>query len=110
MKRLLLISTVTLLLAVLIGGSAFATVARIRALGNYDYFFKDIYHIYMNPAYLGQYTNTVYGELGYYYNYDGIEQYYTPTNQFLGINYKLYKGLSLGLTLNRPGETDFSDV
>lgn len=109
MKRLLLLSTVTLLLVVLIGGSAFATVARIRSLGNADFFFKDIYHIYMNPAYLGMYTNTVYGELGYYYYYDGTEQYSTPGDQFLGINYKLYKGLSLGLTLNRPGSTDFSD-
>jgi len=108
MKRLILLSTVTLLLVILIGGSAFATIARIRALGNQDYFFKDIYHIYMNPAYLGSYTNTVYGELGYYYSYDGIEQYYTPYGQFLGINYKLYKGLSLGLTLNRYAETDFA--
>lgn len=109
MKRLLLLSTVTLLLVILIGGSAFATVARIRSLGNADFFFKDIYHIYMNPAYLGMYTNTVYGELGYYYYNDGTEQYSTPGDQFLGINYKLYKGLSLGLTLNRPGSTDFSD-
>ncbi len=108
MKRLLLLSTVTLLLVILIGGSAFATIGRIRSLGNQDYFFKDIYHIYMNPAYLGMYTNTVYGELGYYSNYDATEQL-TPDQQFLGINYKLYKGLSLGLTLNRPGGTDFSD-
>jgi hypothetical protein len=108
MKRLLLLSTVTLLLVIFIGGSAFATIARIRSLGNQDYFFKDIYHIYMNPAYLGSYTNTVYGELGYYYYYTGTEQYYTPNEQFLGINYKLYKGLSLGLTLNRAAETDFS--
>lgn len=109
MKRFILLSTVTLLLVILIGGSAFATIARIRSLGNQDYFFKDIYHIYMNPAYLGMYTNTVYGELGYYSNLDATEQF-TPDQQFLGINYKLYKGLSLGLTLNRPGGTDFSDI
>lgn len=66
MKRLILVSTVTLLLVILIGGSAFATLARIRALGNTDNYFKDIYHIYTNPSYLGMYTNTVYGELGTY--------------------------------------------
>lgn len=115
MKRLLLLSTVTLLLVILIGGSAFATVARIRALGNQDYFFKDIYHIYANPAYLGSYTNSVYGELGTYQGrfIDGSS--YDPADQFLGINYKIYKGLSLGLALNRkdcwdPTPTTFDSL
>jgi hypothetical protein len=108
MKRFILLSTVTLLLVILIGGSAFATIARIRSLGNADYFFKDIYHIYTNPAYLGMYTNTVYGELGVYNGFDGGTEQFTPADQFLGINYKLYKGLSLGLTLNRMVSTDFN--
>jgi hypothetical protein len=108
MKRFILLSTVTLLLVILIGGSAFATLARIRSLGNADYFFKDIYHIYSNPAYLGMYTNTVYGELGFYNRFDGGTEQFTPEDQFLGINYKLYKGLSLGLTLNRFVSTDFN--
>jgi hypothetical protein len=99
MKRLLLLSTLTLLLVILLGGSAFATYARIRSLGNADYYFKDISHIYLNPAFLGQYTNSVYSELGQYY--DGMGPYDTPYDQTLGINYKIYKGLSLGLTLNR---------
>ena len=108
MKRFILLSTVTLLLVILIGSSAFATLARIRSLGNADYFFKDVYHIYANPAYLGMYTNTVYGELGFYNRFElGTEQF-TPEDQFLGINYKLYKGLSLGLTLNRFVSTDFN--
>ncbi len=108
MKRFILLSTVTLLLVILIGSSAFATLARIRSLGNADYFFKDIYHIYANPAYLGMYTNTVYGELGFYNRFDGGTEQFTPEDQFLGINYKLYKGLSLGLTLNRMVSTDFN--
>jgi len=108
MKRLILLSTVTLLLVILIGSSAFATLARIRSLGNADYFFKDIYHIYSNPAYLGMYTNTVYGELGFYNLFDDGTEQFTPEDQFLGINYKLYKGLSLGLTLNRMVSTDFN--
>lgn len=82
MKRLLLLSTVTLLLVILIGGSAFATIARIRALGNQDYFFKDIYHIYTNPAYLGMYTNTVYGELGFYNAFPMTEQFTRQTNSW----------------------------
>jgi len=99
MKRLLLLSTLTLLLVLIIGSSAFATLGRIRSLGNADYYFKDISHIYVNPAFLGQYTNTVYAELGSYY--DWMDEYDTPYDQTLGINYKVYKGLSLGLTLNR---------
>jgi len=99
MKRLLLLSTLTLLLVLIIGSSAFGTYARIRSLGNADYYFKDISHIYLNPAFLGQYTNTVYAELGSYY--DWMDDGYTPYDQTLGINYKIYKGLSLGLTLNR---------
>jgi hypothetical protein len=101
MKRLILFCTVTLILMILVSGSAFATLGRIRSLGNADYYFKDIYHIYTNPAYLGLYTNSVYGELG---TYQGDS--YTPENQFLGINYKVYKGLSLGLTLNRQNFWD----
>jgi len=108
MKRLILLSTLTLLLVLIIGSSAFATLGRIRALGNADYYFKDIYHIYMNPAYLGQYTNSVYGELGTYYYW--MEEDDTPYDQFLGINYKVYKGLSLGLTLNRVAYWDVSDL
>ncbi|MDP3025880.1 MAG: hypothetical protein Q8O10_10165 [candidate division Zixibacteria bacterium] len=108
MKRFILLSTVTLLLVILIGSSAFATLARIRSLGNADYFFKDVYHIYANPAYLGMYTNTVYGELGFYNSFEKGTEQFTPEDQFLGINYKLYKGLSLGLTLNRFVSTDFN--
>jgi len=108
MKRLLLLSTVTLLLVILIGSSAFATLARIRALGNTDNYFKDIYHIYTNPSYLGMYTNTVYGELGTYSGFFVGAQEVNLGTQFLGINYKIYKGLSLGLTLNREVSSDFS--
>ncbi len=104
MKRLLLISTVTLLLVIVVGGSAFATLARIRALGNQEFYFKDIYHVYTNPAYLGLYTNNVYGELGTY-----TGQFSNPDSQFVGISYKLYKGLSLGLTLNRQAFWDPTD-
>ncbi len=114
MKRILLLSALTLLLVVLIGSTAFATLARIRSLGNADYFFKDIYQIYRNPAWLGMYTNTVYAELGsydtYYYSTDGTQDWYDPEDQVLGINYKVYKGLSLGLTLNRMEWLDWSDI
>jgi len=48
------------------------------------------------------YTNTVYGELGTYQ--DGEDGWGTPEDQFLGINYKVYKEFSLGLTLNRHVE------
>ncbi|MCJ7498378.1 MAG: hypothetical protein MUO78_09655 [candidate division Zixibacteria bacterium] len=110
MKRLILLSTLTLLLVILIGATAFGTKARIQSLGNSDYFFKDIYHIYANPAFLGLYTNSVYGELGcyddYYWYYNEYDEY-TPTERFLGINYKVYKGLSLGLTLNRKAYMPF---
>lgn len=116
MKRSLMLFALILLLVVLISSSAFATLARIRSLGNADYFFKDIYQIYRNPAWLGMYTNSVYGELGTYgYYYDGVEQYdETSQGQFLGINYKVYKGLSLGLTLSRevdwmPSEFEIFD-
>lgn len=113
MKRFLLLSTLTLLLVILIGSTAFATLARIRSLGNADYFFKDISQIYRNPAWLGMYTNTVYAELGSYdayYYMDGTQDWYDPEDQVLGINYKVYKGLSLGLTLNRVEWLDWEDI
>ncbi|MDH4223593.1 MAG: hypothetical protein OEV55_08665 [candidate division Zixibacteria bacterium] len=104
MKRWIIIFTLSLLLVVLIGSNAFATLARIYSLGNADYFYKDIYQIYRNPAWLGSYTNTVYGELGWYYTW--MDEYEAPYDQALGINYKIYKGLSLGLTLNRYVDWD----
>jgi hypothetical protein len=100
-KRKIFASLLVVVLSLVLASTSFATLARIQALGNSDLFFKDIYHIYVNPAYLGMYSNSVYAELGNYYYYDKVQQDGYNYGQFGGINLKIYKGLNLGLTLNR---------
>jgi outer membrane protein OmpA-like peptidoglycan-associated protein len=105
MKKRIIFAGLIVSLLIIFTGTSFATLARIQALGFSDLFFKDIYHIYVNPAYLGMYTNYVYGELGSYERGGPpLQDNGFHWGQFGAVNYKIYKGLSLGITVGRGYE------
>ncbi len=78
--------------------------ARQLALGGspVNYYSTDYSNVYINPAYAVQYSDLVYSELGY--NFSG----FNASQQVIGFNYALWKGLTIGASIGKQEGPIFS--
>jgi hypothetical protein len=71
--------------------------ARVKALGM-NQFVLDPENIKYNPAYIGKYNNFLWGDIG---DNSGPSFGDGSSEQFVGVNFQVFKGFNLGLILSR---------